>query len=72
MTALAAYARLDLSDEEKRALARLRGDLQGILRGSPCLVRPFTTAEKLAEAADWRATTTTPFGAATVNGLQQI
>ena len=69
--ALEAYARLNLSDEEKRALAWVREIYKKYLDARPPWFE-LQTSGKLAEAADWRATMTTPFGAATVKGLSSL
>ena len=69
--ALEAYASLNLSDEEKRVLAWVREIYTKYIDARPRWFE-LQTSGKLEEAADWRAKTTTPFGAATVKGFASL
>ena len=69
--ALEAYARLNISDEEKHALPGLREIYKKYIDARPQWFE-LQASGKLEEAADWRAKTTTPFGAATVKGFSDL
>ena len=59
---LDAYALLDISQDEKRGLAALREIYKKYVEARPLWFNLYGGG-KIEEAADWRAKTTTPFGA---------
>ena len=69
--ALDSYGALDISAEEKRALAELRDIYKKYTEARPLWFELYGSG-KTQEAADWRAKTTTPFGAATVKGFNDL
>src|SRR5258708_26380179 len=69
--ALDTYSGLDISEAEKRALADLRDVYKNYVEARPRLFDLFGN-RKGPEAADWRAKTTTPFGAATVTAFNDL
>jgi len=69
--ALDAYASLDLSQDEKRGLAALREIYKKYVEARPLWFNLYGGG-KIEDAADWRAKTTTPFGAATVNAFRDL
>lgn len=69
--ALDALARGDHSQEEKRGLAALREIYKKYVEARPRWFELYGNG-KIEEAADWRAKTTTPFGAATVKGFHDL
>jgi methyl-accepting chemotaxis protein WspA len=70
-TALDSYGRLDITAQEKRKLAELRDIFRSYIEARP---RWFELQGKgnLKEAAEWRAKTTTPYGAATVKAFGEL
>ena len=69
--ALETYAGLDISRDEKLALAELREIYKKYVDARPLWFDLYGNG-KIQEAADWRAKTTTPFGAATVKGFNNL
>jgi len=69
--ALDSYSGLDISQEEKRALADLREIYRDYVQARPKWFELLGSGKEQ-EAADWRAKTTTPFGAATVKNFNDL
>ena len=68
---LNAFAAAGHSPEEKQALAELREVFAKYMAARPKWFALYGEG-KLEEAADWRAKTTTPFGAGTVGGFSRL
>jgi len=68
---LASYEKGELSDAEKSALKELKDVYKQYIGARPQWFQLFG-AGKIEEAADWRAKTTTPFGAGTVKGFTTL
>jgi methyl-accepting chemotaxis protein WspA len=67
--ALDAYARMDIAQNEKRALTELREIYKKYIEARPRWFELFDSGQTQ-EAADWRTLTMTPFGAAAVKALR--
>src|SRR5262245_25499095 len=69
--ALEAYGRLDMSDDARHALAKLRESYQRYVEARPHWFELYANG-KLDEAEAWRTRTTTPYGAATVQRFSEL
>jgi methyl-accepting chemotaxis protein len=69
--ALDRFEATGIDEEEKSVLAGLRGTYRQYTEARPRWFQ-LVSEGKAAEAADWRARTTTPFGAATVKGFGDL
>ena len=69
--ALNVYAGLDISQEERGALAALREIYKKYVEARPRWFDLYGSGN-VEEAADWRAKTTTPFGAATIKSFDDL
>jgi len=69
--ALDAYGALNISSDEKRALADLRSAYKKYVDARPTWFELYGGG-KIQEASEYRARTTTPFGAATVKGFNDL
>jgi methyl-accepting chemotaxis protein WspA len=68
---LDAYARLDISSDETRQFAHLRGVFKNYVDTRPTWFELYGSG-KVQEAADWRVKTTTPLGVGTIKGLDDL
>jgi methyl-accepting chemotaxis protein WspA len=69
--ALDGYSQMEISDEEKRKLAELREIYAKYIEARPRWFE-LQGKGKIQEAAEWRAKTTTPFGAGTVRAFNEL
>jgi methyl-accepting chemotaxis protein WspA len=69
--ALEAYGGLNISPEEKRSLADLRSSYKKYVEARPTWFELHGSG-KIQEASEYRARTTTPFGAATVKAFNDL